>query len=472
MPADDILKGKYPAKAHARRVIDYIRSKVPHAKGFLFLTGSPERFYVDTDLAIPFRQRRAFMYLSGVNIPDCHMIYEIGNERLTLFIPPLDPESILWSGMPLATEEVLGKFDIDAVLPNTDLQTTLDLIGSTKNEVGSAFFTISGHVIHGITLPGGIPVDSTSLKEAIDECRVVKDEYETALIKKANIISSAAHLAVIKSVTKCKNESEIDGVFLGECTKRGTKVQAYPSIVASGRTAATMHYEANSQDLYKDGKAKEVVVIDAGAEWNCYGAEITRTLPISGKFTPESRSIYEIVLKMQQVCIASLKEGVLWDDLHLLAHKVAIDGLLALGILKGDKGEILTEKISTAFMPHGLGHFLGMDTHDTGGHPNEADPDPMFKYLRVRRRLPAGCVVTVEPGIHFGPHMIRPYLNDQRLSKYIDEEVLDKYWDVGGVCIEDDLVVTRDGSVNLTDVPKDPDKLEAIISNTSTAAER
>ncbi|RSL50997.1 hypothetical protein CEP54_011632 [Fusarium duplospermum] len=443
MMVDDILKGKYPAKAHARQ-------------------RSPETFYDDTDLAIPFRQRRAFMYLMGVDTPDCHLIYEIGNDRLTLYIPPVDSESILWSGMPLMTEEVLTKYDVDRALPNTNLQTTLDWIGSRTNEF---IFTIIGHVGHGITLPGGIKVDTTNLREAIDECRVVKDEYEIALIKKANMISSAAHLVVIKSVKKCKNEAEIDGVFLGECTK----IQAYPSIVASGRTAATMHYESNNQDLYLNGKVKDVVVINAGAEWNCYGADITRTLPILGKFTHESRAIYEIVLKMQESCITALKEGVLWDDLHVLAHEIAIDSLLTLGILKGNKDEILAERISTAFMPHDLGHFLGMDTHDTGGHPNEADPDPMFKYLRVRRCLPAGCVVTVEPGIHFGPHMIRPYLDDQRLSQYIDEKILDKYWDVGGVCIEDDLLITRDGSVNLTDVPKDPDELESIMSGTSMA---
>ncbi|KAJ4172133.1 hypothetical protein NW754_007731 [Fusarium falciforme] len=178
--------------------------------------------------------------------------------------------------MPLTTEEALVKFDVDAALPNTDLQTTLDLIGSSKHEVGRAFFTISGHVGHGINFPDGMSVDSTSLKEAIDECRVVKDEYEIALIKKANIISSAAYMAVIKCVKQCKNESEIGGVFLGECIKRGTKIQAYPSIVASGRTAATMHYESNNQDLYLNGKVKDVVVIDAGAEWNCYGADIVR----------------------------------------------------------------------------------------------------------------------------------------------------------------------------------------------------
>ena len=127
--------------------------------------------------------------------------------------------------------------------------------------------------------------------------------------------------------------------------------------------------------------------------------EQTRTFPISGKFSTESRAIYDIVLKMQLECIAALKEGVLWDDVHLLAHKIAIDGLLELGILKGDKEEILKNRTSVAFFPHGLGHYLGMDTHDTGGNANYADKDSMFRYLRVRGTLPAGSVITVEPGV-------------------------------------------------------------------------
>lgn len=125
----------------------------------------------------------------------------------------------------------------------------------------------------------------------------------------------------------------------------------------------------------------------------------TRTMPISGKFSVEARAIYDIVLRMQETSIEILKEGVLWDDVHLLAHKVAIEGLLEIGILRGDPDEILAARTSAAFMPHGLGHFLGMDTHDSGGCPNHEETDPIFKYLRVRRRLPAGCVVTVEPGV-------------------------------------------------------------------------
>jgi len=125
----------------------------------------------------------------------------------------------------------------------------------------------------------------------------------------------------------------------------------------------------------------------------------TRTFPINGKFTRESRAIYDIVLKMQLECIKVLKEGVLWDDVHLLAHKIAIDGLLSLGILKGSAEEILEKRTSVAFFPHGLGHYLGMDTHDTGGNPNYADKDSLFRYLRVRGTLPAGSVITVEPGV-------------------------------------------------------------------------
>ncbi|KAG7053055.1 xaa-Pro dipeptidase [Colletotrichum scovillei] len=460
------LIGKYPAKAHALRVAQYIHAKMPHTNGFLFLTGAREEFYDDSDLAIPYRQQRPFMYLTGVTTPNCHLIYDIRKAHLTLFVPPINPEEIIWSGLPPSNEEILGKYDVDSVLSNTELQSSLDFIGSQACQRETAIFTSGDHQRSGYKFPTETVVDSTLLKEATDECRVIKDDYEIALMYKANIISSVAHRAVIKSLKECRTESEIDGVFLGECTKQGAKMQAYPSIVASGRTAATMHYESNNQNLYQSGKPKDVVVVDAGAEWNCYGADITRTLPISGRFTRESRAIYDIVLNMQEQCIAELKEGVLWDDLHILAHKVAIDGLLALGILEGDKDEILRERVSTAFMPHGLGHFLGMDTHDTGGQCDKTDDnlDPMFKYLRVRRHLPAGCIVTVEPGIHFNEHVIRPLLRDERLSKFIDEQVLNRYWDVGGVCIEDDLLVTESGSINLTNVPKDPDELEKILS--------
>jgi Xaa-Pro dipeptidase len=190
----------------------------------------------------------------------------------------------------------------------------------------------------------------------------------------------------------------------------------------------------------------------------------TRTFPLSGKFTKESRDIYDIVYKMQQDCTAMIREGVNWDDVHVLAHKIAIDGLLDLGILKGDRDEIFEARTSVAFFPHGLGHYLGMDTHDTGGNPNPKDSDKMFRYLRKRGTLPAGSVITVEPGVYFCRFIIEPYLKDSKHSKYIDEEVLNKYWDVGGVRIEDNILVTEKGSENLTSAPKEASEIESLIS--------
>ncbi|KAL2051781.1 hypothetical protein ABVK25_007937 [Lepraria finkii] len=188
-------------------------------------------------------------------------------------------------------------------------------------------------------------------------------------------------------------------------------------------------------------------------------------MPLGGTFYKESEEIYTIVQSMQEACLAVLKEDVQWEDVHVIAHEVAIEGLLKLGILKGEKKEILEARTSVAFFPHGLGHYLGMDTHDTGGHPNYEDTDKMFQYLRVRGKLPEGSVITVEPGVYFCRFIIEPYLKDEKQKGFIDEEVLGRYWDVGGVRIEDDILITKDGYENLTTAPKGIDEMKKIIDS-------
>lgn len=144
-----------------------------------------------------------------------------------------------------------------------------------------------------------------------------------------------------------------------------------------------------------------------------------------------------ILCNMQKRTMAECKAGNNWDDIHKLAHRVAIEGLLEIGVLhNGTVDEILEARTSTAFLPHGLGHYLGMDTHDSGGHPNYQDKDKMFCYLRKRGTLPVGSVITVEPGVYFCEFIIKPYLQDEKHKRYINESVLEKYWDVGGVRIE------------------------------------
>ena len=224
---------------------------------------------------------------------------------------------------------------------------------------------------------------------------------------------------------------------------------------------------------------------------------------MSGKFSPESRAIYDIVLKMQLECIRVLKEGVVWDEVHLLAHKLAIEGLLSLGILKGDPEEILKNRTSVAFLPHGLGHYLGMDTHDTGGNANYADKDTMFRYLRVRGKLPAGAVITVEPGVSVYGHYAgeAPDVPDAKqfpdllLQLYYrtvleESETLQIYRCHGprevlgcgrrsvrplfglvksmvliNFSIEDNILITKEGTVNLTPAIKDVAEMEKLISS-------
>ncbi|KAK3987495.1 peptidase M24, structural domain-containing protein [Cladorrhinum sp. PSN332] len=455
---DKILEGKYPAKQHAKRVSDYIRQKVPNATGVLYLESRATKLLEDNDSEEPFRQRRYFYYLTGCPLADAHVIHDMDSSKTTLFIPPIDPESVMWSGLPVTAEEAVQKWDVDEVKYTNDINATLAHLGVAKPK--GTIFAIPNQVSEKVTFLEFEHKNFSVLKEAIEVTRVVKDEFEVAMIAKANAISSRAHELVMKKVKGAENERELEAVFLGECISKGARNQAYHSIVAGGRAAATLHYVDNNAPL----GGKQLLLLDAGGEWDCYASDITRTFPIDGKFTKESRAIYDIVLKMQLECIAALKEGVVWDDIHLLAHKIAIDGLLELGILKGNKDDILANRTSVAFFPHGLGHYLGMDTHDTGGNANYADKDKMFRYLRVRGTLPAGSVITVEPGIYFCKFIIDPYLQDPAHSKYIDQDVLDRYWDVGGVRIEDNIVITKTGTDNLTTAVKDPDEMEKLIA--------
>jgi Xaa-Pro dipeptidase len=451
---DAVLKGKYPGKAHAARVAQSMG-----ANGVLYLEGRMTKLLEDNDSPEPFRQRRFFYYTTGCNLADCHYMYDTKTGRATLFIPPIDPDDVIWSGLPVSPEQARDRYDVDDVKFTTDVNAAL--AHAASENPGSTVYAIDGQVSDKITFLGFENKDFSALKPAIEDARAIKDEYEVALIRKANYISGLAHRRVIERAAKgAASENELEAAFIEVCVAHGAKEMAYHPIFASGTSAATLHYVANDAAL----SGKQNLLVDAGAEWNNYASDITRTFPLNGKFTKESREIYDIVLKMQNDCTDMIKEGVNWDDVHVLAHKIAIDGLLALGILKGDKDEIFKSRTSVAFFPHGLGHYLGMDTHDTGGNPNYNDEDRMFRYLRKRGTLPAGSVITVEPGVYFCSFIIEPYLKDPKHSKYIDSAVLDRYWDVGGVRIEDNILVTKDGSENLTTAIKEASEIEALLS--------
>ena len=392
-------------------------------------------------------------------MPDSYITYQVATDKLTLFIPPVDPDSVIWSGLPLMPKEALKRYDVD------DCKTSDGVHGFMESTPEAVAFTIEEQRSPHIKLLRFNRVDGTAVKKAIEDCRVVKDEYEIALLRKANEFTATAHAAVIEQAKSAKNECEVEAAFVSKTIACGCRELAYHPIIASGTNAATLHYVKNDEPLSR----RLNLLIDAAGEYSCYCADVTRTFPISGTFSKESKIIYDIVDEMQRSCFGMLKAGVSWEAVHENAHKVAICGLKAAGVLVGNETEIFDKRVSTAFFPHGLGHYLGMDTHDTGGNPNYADKDPMFRYLRVRGNLPAGCVITVEPGVstallhqllskirqvYFCRFIVEPAMKDPEMGKYINAEVVERFWEVGGVRIEDDVVITEDGFENLTTAPK------------------
>ncbi|KAI9147962.1 transcriptional activator Mut3p [Paramyrothecium foliicola] len=485
------LKGKkYPAREHVRKVI----AELDVEDGLIFLPGEPTRLYEDSDMGPRFRQRRYFYYITGANFADCAVTYEIAAGKLTLWIPYVEPRQVLWFGSTPDAARALQLYDVDEVRYTTQLPKFLH---SHLTKPSSPTLYIL-HPEQGPAVGNGLfgqglaasstRVDFTSLQPAMDRARVVKTDHEVALIRRANAVSSAAHRRVAENLLALNNEQEIEALFRAGCTVRGAHSQAYAIIAGAGVNASTLHYDANDQPL----KGKQLVVIDAGCEWDCYASDITRTLPISGSFTPEAAAIHDLVQRMQDQCIAAVRPGALYYKLHLLAHAVALAGLRELGILRGDPGEIARVGTTAAFFPHGLGHHVGLECHDVTGSERlllmtdslrveggkretvpptallalgreAADEEASGRPYKGRQHLKPNMIVTVEPGIYFCREYIEGYfLRNPTHAKYIDKDVLEKYYDVGGVRIEDDILVTEDGYENLTTAPKGKELLDAI----------
>ncbi|PSN74239.1 hypothetical protein BS50DRAFT_567102 [Corynespora cassiicola Philippines] len=471
---------KYPAKQHARRV----QEKLGADDGLIYLPGSKARNNEDSDMPAPFRQRRYFYYLSGCNEPGCHLTYDIQEDSLALFIPRIDASRVIWNGRGSTPAEAKDKYDIDEVYYVDELEDFLK--GWAVYRRGNLYTLRASQTP---VLPGlPVQVDLASLRPAMNLTRMVKDDHEISLIRKANDISSQAHKEVLANILKFKNEAQVQGLFLDVCISRQAKEQAYDPIAASGPNAGTLHYDANNEDFGD----RQLMCLDAGCEYQLYASDITRTFPLSGDWPSlEAKNIYQLVQRMQENCIKRLAPGVRYLDLHVLAHQIAIDGLLALGILhNGTREEIYKAGTSRAFFPHGLGHHVGLEVHDVGqgdlmsvntafsesGKAPSIYPQnfhlPVYDSTMCMApvhpqsgHLEEGNVVTVEPGIYFSTYALNMfYLPSPIHSKYINVEVVKRYLPVGGVRIEDDILITSKGYENLTSAPKGEAMLEIIRS--------
>ncbi|KAJ6031889.1 hypothetical protein N7540_002621 [Penicillium herquei] len=459
---------KYPAKQHARNVA----RKLGISHGLIFLAGQPNILLRDSDQERPFRQRRYFYYLSGVEEPDCAVTYDISLDRLTLFVPDFDLHRAIWMGPTLDRDNAQDRYDVDRVLYKSSLRPELEAWLSTRVQNSLLYMAHESELPEG--LPTELPLDSIQLMPAMNAARGVKDEYEIRMIREANRVSTLAHRKVLEGIQKMTNESQIEGIFLNTCISNGARNQSYGIIAASGPNAAVLHYGKNNESL----AGKPLVCLDAGAEWNCYSSDVTRTFPLKGEWPSKYVSdIYKLVERMQEECIKGIRVGVRFLSLHNLAHDIAIEGLMKLGVLKGGShAEIRASGVNKTFFPHGLGHHVGLEVHDvsereiTAMSPelDKSQYGPVVNIAVCRAPctlsaplLEAGMVVTIEPGLYFSP-LALANARKQPFAKYIDFEVAAQYVHIGGVRIEDDILVTASGYENLTTAPKG-DEMLAII---------
>ncbi|XP_071296335.1 xaa-Pro dipeptidase isoform X2 [Agelaius tricolor] len=316
-------------------------------------------------------------------------------------------------------------------------------------------------------------VNNKILHPEIAECRVIKTDMELEVLRYTNKISSEAHKEVMKAVKVGMKEYELESLFQHYCyTRGGMRHTSYTCICGSGENSAVLHYGhagAPNDKTIEDG---DLCLFDMGGEYYCYSSDITCTFPANGKFTADQRAVYEAVLKASRAVMAAIKPGVAWPDMHRLADRVHLEELTRIGILKGNVDDMVKVHLGAVFMPHGLGHLLGIDVHDVGGYPEgvERAEEPGLRSLRTARRLQPGMVLTIEPGIYFIQPLLEQALHDPAQACFINRDVLQRFRAFGGVRIEDDIVVTATGMELLTCVPRTVQEIEAFMAEGQSCA--
>jgi len=441
--------------------------------------GGVEQCRNDSDHELIFRQESYFQYLFGVKEPDWYGVVT-GDGEGVLFAPELGPEFAVWMGK-IATKDELSKrygvpvyyvSEMGAVLQGYDLLLTLQGVNSDS----------------GVDIADALPLKtkedlmvfrpSPSAFRALAECRVTKTAFEIDVLRYATFAASSAHVAVMRSCEPGDYEYQLEARFLSHAYEtRGCRHAAYTSICACGPNASVLHYGHAGAPNDRQLQKTDLALLDMGSEYHCYCSDITCSFPVSGTFSNDQRLVYEAVLDAQRNVMAFAKPGASWIAAHELAERTILTHLLRAGILllKGKGGTtqedaveaMLAADVGAVFMPHGLGHFIGLDTHDVGGYvesPPARSTRPGKRKLRTNRVLRAGMVITVEPGCYFIDALLDPALADPKTAAFFDVDVLDRFRGSGGVRLEDDVLITDTGVENLTLCPRTVAEVEAVMA--------
>lgn len=447
------------------RLLKRFKQAYPDKKGVIVVASKHTLYLHDTDVRTRIDQAFNFTYLFGSDESDIIGVINIADGRT----------AILYQGIPDSLEEVYKDKDFYLNLFKCDIATTIDDFPKLMND---DFKAQTIYFFHGVDSDSGavpeIPklpdiekfqTDQEVLYPILCEARVFKSDKEIEIMRFASRVSSEGHIAVMQNIKPGLHEYQAEAVFRLQChVLAGGKDMAYEGICASGRGNSTLHYMDNDK-LTKDG---DLMLMDMGCKLYGYASDITTTFPVNGKFSKKQKEIYDAVLDANLSVQRAMKPGVKWDDMHILAEKVILTHLIKLGLVKDTPIEELIEnRIGAIFMPHGLGHFLGIRVHDVGGylksHP-ERIQKPGLRSLRTRRSLDKGMAITVEPGCYFIDFTLEQAYKDENKSKYLNKDKLKEYHDVGGVRIEDDVIITENGSENLTFVPRTTEEIEKCMA--------
>lgn len=401
----------------------------------------------NNDAEYPYRQNSDFYYLTGLQEQDALLALIPGRKHgeVVLFCQEKNKEKELWTGVLMGPEVASRELEVDDAYPIADIDDILPglIEGRDRvyysmgkddqfdNRVMDWVKIIRGKVKQGAHPPGEFLV----LDHLLHELRLMKSTVEIGHMEQAAKISAEGHRRAMAACRPGMKEYELEAELLYAFTRGGSRAPAYSSIVAAGDNACILHYNNNDAEI-KDG---DLVLIDAGCEYEYYASDITRTFPANGKFSPEQKAIYEIVLHAQQAAIETVRPGAAWDEPHNESVKVITQGLIKLGLLSGRPSQLIKSEAYKDFYMHRVGHWIGMDVHDVGD----------YKIDNKWRLLEPGMVTTIEPGIYIAP----------------DNKKVAKRWRGIGIRIEDDVLVTRRGhKVLSTGIPKTVSEIESFMA--------
>mmetsp|Transcript_826 Transcript_826/g.2668 ORF Transcript_826/g.2668 Transcript_826/m.2668 type:complete len:509 (-) Transcript_826:285-1811(-) len=463
---------RVPMELHARnrrRICKAFRGLFEN-DALILLKGGEAKFRDATDHEELFRQESFFHWTFGVKEPDCFGLLEPDSGKSVLFIPRLPQEYETWMGKIASPEQWEREYEVEEVKYVDEISS---YIGANRRVYFMEGTNTDSGEVHRRPQIDGVATDVTEegflrLYELFCELRMVKTQEELEVLRYSAKISSAAHVAVMQQIRPGMHEYELESLFRHYCYSRGgCRHTSYTCICGSGPNGAILHYGhagAPNDGLVKEG---DICLFDMGAEYHCYGADITCSFPANGKFSAEQVEIYSAVLESQKAVLNAVKAGVSWIDMHLLAEKTILSKLKDAGYLRGDVTEMVEARVGAVFMPHGLGHSLGIDTHDVGGRLRGHSPkpaEPGLKSLRLTRTLRKNMVVTIEPGVYLNAALIRNAEGDPQLSRFLVMDKIEKLMEFGGVRLEDDVIITEDGCENMTAVPREIEDVERVVS--------